>query len=235
MIERADLRSHGPSGVLAPGIRTYKPRRTRVTERAERALRERRDLLIAVDGQPLDLAAHFGPGTPVVLDIGFGDGRATAALAEQDPGTGVLAVDVHTPGVGELLAALDVAGLTNVRVIEGDALGVLARMVPAASLAGVRSWFPDPWPKARHHKRRLVQPSVRDLIADRLVDGGWWHLATDWDAYAESMLEVMAGDARWSGGVIPRPEGRPVTRYEHRARLAGRSITDLWFTCRTTP
>ncbi len=215
----------GQPTVLPPGIRTYKPRRGRITPRAGRAIVERADLLLPPDG-PIDLAAVFG-GRPVVLEIGFGDGRATAAMAAAEPGIGILAVDVHTPGVGDLLDRIDRAGLANVRVIEADAITVLARRLAPRSLAGVRSYFPDPWPKARHHKRRLVQAAVRDLVADRLRPGACWELATDWAEYADAIVAGFADDPRWAGGVVPRPDSRPVTRYERRALREGRPIIDL--------
>ena len=184
---RADLRAAEPPGILRPGIHTYKPRRTRMTNRQERALAEQAPFVLAAGSESIDLAAVWGRGTPIVVEIGFGDGLATAAMAAHDPTTGILGVDVHTPGVGELLWRVSHAGLTNVRVVEGDALGVLSRMIPARSLAGVRSYFPDPWPKTRHHKRRLVQSKVLDLVRSRLAPGGYWHIATDWDEYAASI------------------------------------------------
>ena len=165
----------------------------------------------------------------MVLEIGFGDGLATATLAAQQPEVGVLAVDVHTPGVGALLDRLTAADLGNVRVVEGDGLAVLERMVRPASLAGVRTFFPDPWPKARHHKRRLVQPAVAALVRDRLVPGGWWHLATDWVDYAQAMTACLDAAYGWTGGVVPRPADRPVTRFERRANAAGRPVTDLLY------
>ena len=226
---RADLRRHGPAGVLRPGIRTYKPRRTRMTGRQAAALAENADLILQVSSDPVDADDIWGAGVPVVLEIGFGDGAATAAMAAADPGTGVLAIDVHTPGVGELLARVAEARLTNVRVMEADALGVLSRSIRPASLQAVRSFFPDPWPKARHHKRRLVQPEVLDLVRTRLRPGGCWHLATDWDEYADWMRARFDADPLWSGGPIPSPAWRPQTRYERRARRDGRTITDLVF------
>ena len=217
------------TSVLRPGIRTYKPRRSRFTHRAMRALADRRDLVVDPSDHLLDLPALFGPGVPVILEIGFGDGEATAHQAAAEPGSGILAVDVHTPGVGELLWRLDQAGLANVRVMETDAIAVLERQIPAHALAGVRSYFPDPWPKARHHKRRLVQPAILDLVRSRLAPGGTWHLATDWAEYAASIEETFAADPHWSGGPIPRPEGRPLTRYERRALREGRSSVDLLY------
>jgi len=224
---RADLREHVPAGVLRPGIRTYKPRRTRITERASRAMAEQAEFILDPSASVLDLAGTWGAGVPVILEIGFGDGLATAEMATTDPATGVLAIDVHTPGVGDLLARIGEAGLTNVRVMEADALGVLSRMVPAHSLAAVRSYFPDPWPKSRHHKRRLVQPEVLDLVRARLVPGGTWHLATDWDEYRDWIQACFSADTCWRGGVVDRPPWRPVTRYERRAVRDGRAITDL--------
>lgn len=220
------------STVLPRGVRTFKPRRSRITPTAARALVDRRDALIPLTRDLVDLDEVFGT-CPVVLEIGFGDGRATAQMAAADPLTGVLAVDVHTPGVGALLHRIDQAGLTNVRVVEGDALIVLHHMIPERSLAGVRTYFPDPWPKARHHKRRLVQPPVVDLIRSRLAPGGWWHLATDWDAYVDAIVTHVGRNAEWTGGVVPRPAQRPVTHYEERAVREGRPVTDLVY--RTRP
>ena len=220
------------TGVLRPGVRTYKPRRSRITDRAARALVEHRDHLLDPTGGPLDLAAIFGPGVPVAVEVGFGDGRATAQMAAAEPGTGILAIDVHTPGVGELLVRIDDAGLRNVAVIEGDALAVLAERITPGSLTGLRSFFPDPWPKARHHKRRLVQPAVLDLVRSRLVPEGTWWLATDWTEYAESMQACFDADPHWSGGAVDRPQDRPETRYERRALRDGRPITDLVYRVR---
>lgn len=217
------------SSVLRPGIRTFKPRRSRITPRAQEALERRTDLIIPIADEPIELAAVWGTCTGVVLEIGCGDGRATVAMAQQQPAVGIWAVDVHTPGLGTLVAELDSAGIGSVRVTEGDALAVLERMVPPHSLAGVRSFFPDPWPKARHHKRRLVQPAILELVLSRLRPDGFWHLATDWQEYAEAMQEVFAEAPGWSGGVIARPGDRPVTHYETRALREGRAIVDLVF------
>jgi tRNA (guanine-N7-)-methyltransferase len=215
-------------GVLSPGVRTFKPRRSRITPRQRAALREPRWLLPAGDVE-LDLATVFGSELPVVLEIGFGTGEATAELAASESHTDVLAVDIHTPGVGNLLDLLDRSGLTNVRVMEADGLLVLKRMIAPGALSGVRSYFPDPWPKARHHKRRLVQPRVLDLVADRLRTDGFWHLATDWAEYADAIAACFAEHPRWTGGPMDRPPWRPVTRYERRALREGRDIVDLMF------
>lgn len=210
-------------------IRTYKPRRGRVTPRQARALEQAAGLLIPVTDGPIELDRWFD-GRPVVLEIGFGTGGATAQMAADDPDTGILAVDVHTPGIGDLLHRVHDAGMANVRVIEGDALVVLETMVGTGALAGVRTYFPDPWPKARHHKRRIVTPQNASLIADRVRLGGTWDLATDWLPYAESMLDVLDHHAQWVGGVVTRPSWRPVTRFEQTALDQGRGITDLRYT-----
>lgn len=210
-------------------IRTYKPRRGRVTPRQAAALSAATDRLVALDEEPLDLVALFD-GRPVILDIGFGTGAATAQMAQDDPGSGILAVDVHTPGIGDLLGLVDELGLVNVRVIEGDALTVLRTMIGPASLDGVRTFFPDPWPKARHHKRRLVTADNATLIASRTRVGGWWHLATDWEPYADWIREVLDAHPMWTGGVIPRPQWRPVTRYEATGLRHDRTVTDLRYT-----
>lgn len=214
--------------VLPPGIRTFKPRRSRITQRQQAALDAQPEwLLDATTTAPLDFADLWGASTPVIAEIGFGMGATTASMAQADPSTGILAIDVHTPGVGDLLAEIDEHHLSNVRVIETDALGVLATRVAPHQLTGVRSYFPDPWPKARHFKRRLVQPAVLDLVHSRLVTGGTWHLATDWEPYAQWMQDTFAADARWTGGEIARPDWRPVTGYERRALREGRQIIDL--------
>jgi tRNA (guanine-N7-)-methyltransferase len=228
--ERTDLSTQPRPQSLRPGIRTFKPRRSRITPTAQQALADPSTRLVHFSDEPLDLTPLFGRGTDVVLEIGFGDGRATEQMALDQPSIGILAIDVHTPGVGELLARLDSAELTNVRVMEADAIVVLERMIAPDALAGVRSYFPDPWPKARHHKRRLVQPAILDLVRTRVRIGGTWHLATDWSEYAEAALECFGQDPRWRGGVVERPAGRPVTRYERRALRDGRPVTDLIFT-----
>lgn len=181
----------------------------------------------------LDLARVFGRVAPVVLEIGFGAGEGTLALAAARPDEDVVAVDVHTPGVARLLERIEVEGLTNVRVVHGDALVFLHRIAPNA-LHGVRVFFPDPWPKARHRHRRLVRPDVVADLVDRLTIGGTLHLATDVADYARQMVAVCDAEPRLVGGVVPRPSWRPLTRFEAEGRAAGRVSIDLRYTRRST-
>lgn len=215
------------STVLRPGIRTFKPRRSRITTRQQRALDNARGTpgVLLTAG---DLTVVWDLGNPVVLDIGFGSAEPVVHLARAFPEQVILAVDVHTPGIGDLVDRIVADQVRQVFVIEADALELLSHL--PGKLTGVRSFFPDPWPKARHHKRRLVQPAVLEAMAHTVESGGFWHLATDWDEYAESMLAVFEADPNWSGGVIDRPTWRPVTHFERRAIREGRPITDMWFT-----
>ena len=170
-------------------------------------------------------------GRPVALEIGFGLGHATVEMATTDPGTGIVAVDVHTPGVSRLLSAIDGLDLDNVRVVHGDAVELLRERIPAESLDAVRIFFPDPWPKARHHKRRIVRPDLVALMASRLRIGGVLHTATDWAPYAESMLEVLDAEPAFEnayGGAAPRLE-RPTTKFERQGVEQGHEVTDLVF------
>ena len=210
-----------------PPIRTYKPRRGRITRRQARGLQPHADCLLAPDGV-LDLEAMFH-ARPVILEIGFGTGAATAKMAAQQPDLGFLAVDVHTPGVGDLVSCIQEQGLQNIRVIAGDAMQVLQQHLQTGSLHGVRSFFPDPWPKARHHKRRLVQPANVRLIADRVRKHGSWDLATDWLPYAEHISDVLGSSPNWAGGCVARPDWRPVTKYEALGIERSREIADFHY------
>ncbi|WP_425558705.1 tRNA (guanosine(46)-N7)-methyltransferase TrmB [Catenulispora subtropica] len=190
---------------------------------------------VAPDG-PFDRERLFGRRAPLVLEIGCGMGEATAEMAAADPERDYLGADVHTPGLGNLIALAEARGLTNVRVARGDVLFLLRDGVEPGSLAAVHVFFPDPWPKAKHHKRRIIQPDTVALIRDRLAPGGVLHCATDWAEYAEQMLEVLEADTglrnRYPGGsgYAPRDAvGRPVTGYERRGVRDGRPIADLVF------
>ena len=169
----------------------------------------------------------------MILDIGFGMGDATLVQARQHPEVGILAIDVHTPGVGKLLAELDELGIDNVRVVEGDALALLHDQLPDASLIGMRIYFPDPWPKTRHHKRRIISPTNLDLFAAKLQPGGFIHFATDWQDYADAAREHLVAHPLFAlqpdDVVLPYASraARPLTKFERRGRAAGRTITDL--------
>ena len=180
---------------------------------------------VAAD-RPLDAAAVYGRTAPLVLEIGSGTGDAAVAMAAADPSRDLLAVEVHTPGIATLLRRVEEEGLRNVRVVEGDGLQVLRDALGPGSLAEVRVYFPDPWPKARHAKRRLVTPAFAALVADRLQPGGRLHVATDWGSYAERVLEVVGASPDLE--LVPQDRGdRPLTRFERRGLAAGRPITDL--------
>lgn len=178
-------------------------------------------------GDLLDMASHFGEGSQVILDIGFGGGQELIDMARARPHEAVIGVEVHTPGVARVLAAIE-DGLPDVRVVHGDALVFLDR-VPPESLHGIRVLFPDPWPKHRQRDRRLVRAANLSALVDRLTIGGTLHLATDVADYAEQMAEVCAVDPRLQGGRIARPEWRPETRFERRGRDEGRPSVDLMY------
>jgi tRNA (guanine-N7-)-methyltransferase len=184
--------------------------------------------IVAVDQTPLDVAALFGRTAPLVVEIGSGMGEATAEMAAADPDRDVLAVDVHLQGLGRLLRRVEDLALANVRVAEGDGVVLLRDMLPAGTVDEVRVFFPDPWPKARHAKRRLVQQRCLDLVATRLRPGGVLHVATDWAPYAEQVKALVTAHPAYdvvSTGA--RPQHRPVTRFEQQGLDAGRSSWDL--------
>jgi tRNA (guanine-N7-)-methyltransferase len=214
-----------PAAAPHPPVRTFKRRAGRVTATQRAALEAWWSTYgLPVDGRPLDPPAVFGRVAPLVLEIGFGMGEATAALAATEPDHDVLAVDVHTPGQGHLLTLLGASGLSNVRVMDGDATVVLREMLTTASLTAVRVFFPDPWPKARHVKRRLVDLRFAALVADRLVDGGLLHVATDVPAYAEQVRDVLGRTPLFHRVDAPL---RPTTKFERRAVAADRPSVDL--------
>lgn len=216
----------GPDDVDVRGIRTFHPRRGRMSDAQKHAIATLLPRYGLPPG-PLDVAA-FG-GRPVVLEIGFGLGHATVEMAQADPGTVIVGVDVHTPGVARLLIEVERLGLDNVRVVLDDAVELLRDRVPEGSLDGVRVFFPDPWPKARHHKRRLVRPDLVRLIASRLAVGAPLHCATDWEPYAEQMLEVLDAEPLLHNeydGWAPRLE-RPLTKFERQGVEKGHEVRDL--------
>ena len=181
---------------------------------------------------PLDFERCFGRAAPVVLEIGFGMGDTTAMIAAAQTQTDFLAVEVHSPGVGALLRRLDQDGTTNVRVIQHDAVEVLRDMIAPGTLAGIHVFFPDPWPKKRHHKRRLLKPAFVHALAQRLSPGGYLHVATDWQPYADEILATIAAEpllANTAQGFAPRPPWRPLTKFERRGLKLGHGVFDLVF------
>jgi tRNA (guanine-N7-)-methyltransferase len=224
-----------------PEVRTFHPRTGRVgVLRAEAMARLLPRFGVAVtDGVPaagaprlLDRRVLFGRWAPLVLEIGSGMGEATAQMAEADPDRDYLAVEVHTPGVANLLTLIEKRGLTNVRVVRTDALELLRNRCAPDLFDAVHIFFPDPWPKQRHHKRRIIEPARVALIRSRLRPGGRLHCATDWPAYAEVMLRTLAADPELVNvfdGYAQRPATRPVTKFEAQGTAAGRPIADLVF------
>lgn len=184
---------------------------------------------LRADGS-LDTDELFGRTAPVVLEIGSGMGEATAAMAAADPDRDYLAVEAHLPGIARLLTLVEAAGTTNVRVAHGDALDLVRRRIPDASLDAVHIFFPDPWHKTKHHKRRIIQPELVALLRSRLVVGGTLHCATDWEPYAVEMLQVLAADPGLSNpfdGFAPRPASRPETKFERRGLDLGHTVRDV--------
>jgi len=219
--------------VTHPPIRSYVLRQGRFSPAQQKAYAELLPRLgVSYSRNAIDFAKLFGRVAPVVVEIGFGMGETTARIAAENPGVDYLGIEVHAPGVGSLLRQVDAAGLTNVRVISHDAVEVLRDMVAPGSLAGIHVFFPDPWPKKRHHKRRLVQPEFAALAASRLAPGGYIHVATDWEEYGAQVLEVLAatpGLANTAAGFAPRPATRPETKFERRGLNLGHGVWDVVF------
>jgi tRNA (guanine-N7-)-methyltransferase len=208
---------------------TFKPRRRALSEKRQGELEQWIEHWgLDQNGPMLDWSELFGD-LPVVLDIGFGRGEGTIDMARADAATAIVGIEVHTTGVAAVLDAVENDPLPHVRVVHGDVLRFLTR-VPAASLHGVRVYFPDPWPKKRHHGRRLVRPDVVSVLVDRLAIGGTLHLATDIEHYASEMSATCDNQPGLDGGTIDRPDWRPLTRFEQRGLDEGRPPTDLLYT-----
>jgi tRNA (guanine-N7-)-methyltransferase len=214
-------------------IRSFVLRAGRMGPGQQRALDELGPrFLLPFQAQLLDFAAVFGRDAPTVLEIGFGMGDATAQIAAALPGTNFIGIEVHAPGVGALLKRIGELGLTNLRLVQHDAVEVLEAMIPPQSLAGVHIYFPDPWHKKRHHKRRLIQPQWVGQLVARVAPGGYLHCATDWQPYAEQMLQVLGAEAALvnaAEGYAPRPAWRPLTKFETRGLKLGHGVWDLLF------
>ncbi|MDY0011469.1 MAG: tRNA (guanosine(46)-N7)-methyltransferase TrmB [Rhodocyclaceae bacterium] len=223
-----------PEGRLTSrSIRSFVLRQGRMSEAQHRYLDEMMPKVgIPYRAGVLDLATPFGRTAPTVVEIGFGMGVATAAIAAARPEENFIGIEVHAPGVGSLCKILAEGGPSNLRIMQHDAVEVLRDMIPDAGLAGVHVYFPDPWPKKRHHKRRIIQPDFVALLARKLAPGGYLHCATDWEEYAHWMLEVLAREpllANTADGFAPRPEWRPLTKFENRGIKLGHGVWDLVF------
>lgn len=216
-------------------IRSFVMRPGRMTVGQRRALEEGFPRFgLEREAGPLDPELAFGRRAPLVLEIGFGMGQSLVEMAAVDPGTNYLGIEVHRPGVGRLLHGVMEQELDNVRVYCDDAVLVLEECIAPASLDGVQIFFPDPWHKKRHHKRRLIQPPFVKLLCEHLKPGGFLHLATDWENYAEHMLEVLSAEPdlenrAQDGAYSPRPEQRPLTKFEQRGQRLGHGVWDLLF------
>ena len=214
-------------------IRSFVVRAGRMGPGQARALAELGPrFMLPYTGSTTDFSVPFGRHAPLVLEIGFGMGDATAAIAQAMPHADFLGIEVHPPGVGALLKRIGERGLTNLRLIQHDAVEVLEHMVAEGSLTAVHVFFPDPWHKARHNKRRLIQPAFVHLLASRIAAGGYLHCATDWEPYALQMLEVLSAEPSLrnsASGFAERPAYRPLTKFEHRGLGLGHGVRDLVF------
>ena len=214
-------------------IRSFSGRRGHITSGQRQAYEEGLPRFgIPYGREPLSFERVFGRAAPTVLEIGFGMGDSTVAVAAAHPGTDYLGVEVYPAGIGSLLRQVAERSLSNVRVIAHDAFEVVRDMIAPGTLAGVHVWFPDPWPKARHHKRRLIQAPFTALLASRLAPGGYLHCATDWEPYAQQMLEVLSAEpllANTGDDWAARPETRPLTKFERRGIARGHAVRDLVF------
>jgi tRNA (guanine-N7-)-methyltransferase len=215
-------------------VRSYVIRAGRMTEAQKRAFEGHPSAFLLPPGSDLlDFRTLFGKTGKIIVEIGFGMGDATLDIAAADPSSSYLGIEVHRPGIGRLLMEIERRGIGNVRVAEGDALEIFEGRISPGSLAGVHLFFPDPWPKKRHHKRRIVQAGFAALVSSRLLPGsGYFHMATDWEEYAIEALAVFEGEKSMrnaGSGFAPRPEWRPMTKFEGRARDQGRGIFDIHF------
>ena len=213
-----------------PSVRSYSIRGSRITE----AQRTAKDALQAVHGiefkqEQINIPTIFPASEKVIMEIGFGMGEATAIIAKNHPNNGYIAVDVHPPGIGKLLARIVENDLTNLKVIEEDVHVVLQHMIADESLDGIHLFFPDPWPKKKHNKRRIVNEGFLSLIHPKIKKGGFIHIATDWVPYAVSIQEVFAGSTLFTGGVIDKPEWRPVTRFEGQGIDKDHAVNDMMY------
>jgi len=223
----------GRAGETHGHIKSYVRRAGRMSLAQERSYADLMPKIgIAYQPQPIDLAAVYGRNNPKILEIGCGMGETTARIADASRDNDYLGIEVHVPGVGALCKQIAERGLTNLRICQHDAVEVVRDMLPAASLDGVHVFFPDPWHKTRHHKRRLIQSPFVALLATRLKAGAYLHCATDWEEYAQQMLDVLAAEpalVNSVAGFAPRPDCRPLTKFESRGLRLGHGVRDIIF------
>jgi len=215
-------------------IKSFIRRQGRATAGQRLALENLWDQYCLSPDQDYDLTKVFGRQAPLIVEIGFGNGSSLADMAEANPDQDYLGIEVHRPGVGHLMMLLDERQISNVRIYNHDAIEILEQKIADASLAGVHLFFPDPWHKRRHHKRRIVRPSFLALLNNKLTVGGYFHAATDWGDYAKEMLALLSADsglqnASASGDYSPRPDYRPLTKFENRGLKLGHGVWDLIF------
>lgn len=227
------MSGEGTTGPILRPVRSYVLRQGRLSPAQARALETLAPrYCLPFESAPLDFTSIFGRRAKVVLEIGCGMGETTAAIAAAHPETDFVGIEVHGPGIGALLNRIEAAALANLRMIQHDAVEVVDRMIPEGSLAGIHVFFPDPWPKKRHHKRRLLKAPFVRALALRLADGGYLHAATDWQDYADEMLATFSAEPLLSNtaeGFASRPEWRPLTRFEARGLKLGHPVFDLVF------
>ncbi len=235
MINNVISPEYNENGMALRRVRSFVRRQGRLTSRQQQALDNVWPKMgVDYQAEMSDMAGLFGRDAPVVLEIGFGMGASLVTMASQNPEKNFFGIEVHAPGVGACLASAEEKNLNNMRVMCHDAIEVLNNMIPDQSLAMVQLFFPDPWHKARHNKRRIVQPEFAQLIKSKLKIGGVFHMATDWQPYAEHMLEVMSEAEGYrnlseNGDYVPRPDSRPVTKFEMRGQRLGHGVWDLMF------
>ena len=215
-------------------MRSFSRRQGRITPGQREALAKHWHCYCLDSERVPDLAVTFGRSAPTILEIGFGNGESLATMAAAHPELNYIGVEVHRPGVGHLMLQLERQGLNNVRIFCHDAIEILKERMTDNSLAGVHLFFPDPWPKTRHHKRRIVQPEFSALIRQKLETGGYFHAATDWQHYAQQMLKVLSStqgliNSSPNGGFCSRPDYRPLTKFENRGLRLGHGVWDLIF------
>jgi tRNA (guanine-N7-)-methyltransferase len=225
------------AGVYISKIKSFVKREGRLTNAQAKAIEENWPTKgLTIEHGMLNLDAVFGRSAPTVLEIGFGMGKSFVEMATAAPQNNFIGIEVHRPGIGACLADAEEAGIENLRVFEHDAVEVLAQSIADSSLHRLQLYFPDPWHKTRHHKRRIVQPAFVQSLRSKLAIGGTFHMATDWEPYAEFMMEVMTQaqgyentSSEGANGFVPRPNYRPITKFEVRGQKLGHGVWDLIF------